>query len=422
MWHRSVEIGPMRVSKGIASVAAQSLVGVLVQGLARLLCTILIGRFFEPEVLGELSYALSIMVLLALTWPTPTGNTFAHYANFLATDREARLAVLALLNRTIVIASAVLAITTIALAAPVMKNPTVLIFSAALTVAYGVYTYARAAQISLGRARHTVLWDGVASVLSLAFVVGVIIGHLDALILMPLTLGYALFAVFCWPRARTPYRPAPRVRRDVVSYASWTALTGFASNASLQVPMLTAPLFSSQYDTGLFAAAFSIATPVSMIGQAVALATLPAFTHSLSSGKSIRRSAKPFIVRFTVVIILLLGVVAFLTPTALTALYGVEYASAADSMRVMLMGLAPFTVTIVMTTTLLAMGRSRIAAVISFSTLVITVTVAAALGFAGLGILAGAWGFTSGALVGALVTIGVLYSLRASSARGHQPR
>ncbi len=63
----------------VASSAVLATVGIGVQGVAKLLVTVVVGRVFGTETLGHTTALLSLSVFAALLWPNAAGNTASRY-------------------------------------------------------------------------------------------------------------------------------------------------------------------------------------------------------------------------------------------------------------------------------------------------------------------------------------------------------
>ena len=102
-----------------------------------------------------------------------------------------------------------------------------------------MYSTLRGIQYGALRFRHVAVWDTIAGAAALVAVAVVLALDLTALALLPLALGYALFAVVSWP-ARVPGRVDPALRRQIDHFVLFGAVSGLASGGLLQLSQIAA--------------------------------------------------------------------------------------------------------------------------------------------------------------------------------------
>lgn len=397
---------------GVASAAILSTVGIGVQGATKLLATVVIGRVFGTEVLGQSSALLSLGVFAALLWPTAAGNTASRSLAIALRAARSDTAVTRLLGASMLVSSLVLAAVTVPVALAWGNGPGSIVGGVAVVVGYGLYCYARGAQLGYDRPRRVATWDGLTSLLTLGLLVLACVTRAEPFVLLPLGIGYAVFAVACWPRgaatsgddAVTGSEPT----RGVLRFAAWNVLAGLTTNGLLQLSMISAQVTTTPHDAGVYAAAFSLATPASMVGQAVAQVVVPAFAHrgaasSLRAPRTLR-----FVIGFGAVTAVLFGLVALLADWYLPLFYPDEGAAAVADLRYLVLGVWVFTMSLVPAALLLAAGRSRQVALASVTGFVVGVALMAALAPAA-GVAAGSTGFLVGSAVNlvAVVALGL---------------
>ncbi len=194
----------------VASSALLATVGIGVQGLAKLLVTVVVGRVFGTETLGQTTALLSLSVFTALLWPNAAGNTASRVLAIALRGRRSDAAVNRLLGASMAVSSAVLAAVTVPVALAWGASPGMVVGGVGVVVGYGLYCYARGAQLGYDRAPRVALWDTVTSLLALGLLVAACVARLEPLVLLPLAVGYTVFAVACWPRGNRA--PAHRNR------------------------------------------------------------------------------------------------------------------------------------------------------------------------------------------------------------------
>ena len=92
----------------VASSALAATIGIGVQGLAKLLVTVVVGRVFGTETLGQTTALLSLSVFTALLWPNAAGNTASRVLAIALRGRRSDTAVNRLLGASMAVSSVVL--------------------------------------------------------------------------------------------------------------------------------------------------------------------------------------------------------------------------------------------------------------------------------------------------------------------------
>ncbi len=196
---------------GVASAAVLSTVGIGVQGATKLLATVVIGRVFGTEALGQSSALLSLGVFAALLWPTAAGNTASRSLAIAMRAGRSDTAVTRLLGVSMLVSSFVLAAVTVPVALAWGNGPGTVVGGVAVVVGYGLYAYARGAQLGYDRPRRVAAWDGLTSLLTLGLLVLACVTRAEPFVLLPLGVGYAVFAVAAGraERRRAAVAPSP---------------------------------------------------------------------------------------------------------------------------------------------------------------------------------------------------------------------
>ncbi|MGN6408966.1 MAG: lipopolysaccharide biosynthesis protein [Curtobacterium sp.] len=387
-------------SPSVASSAVFATVGIGVQGVAKLLVTVVVGRVFGTETLGQTTALLSLSVFVALLWPNAAGNTASRYLAIALRGRRSDAAVNRLLGLSMLVSTLVLAAVTVPIALAWGNGPGMVLGGVAVVVGYGLYCYARGAQLGSGRALKVALWDGVTSALALGLLVLACVGRLEPVVLLPLAIGYTVFAIACWPRGNGFAAAAREPAAGVLGFAAWNVVAVVTSNGLLQLTMISAQVTASAHDAGVYAAAFTLATPASMLGQALGQVLVPAFAHRTDGGSLRSRGAVLLVVGFAAGTAVVFGLVALLAGWFLPIVYPAAGAAAVADLRYLMVGVWVFTVGLVPAALLLASGRSRQVATASVAGFVVGAVLMAALGP-----VAGVAGGTTGFLVGSAVNL-----------------
>lgn len=392
----------------MASSAVLTTVGIGVQGVAKLLVTVVVGRVFGTETLGQTTALLSLSVFVALLWPNAAGNTASRFLAIALRGRRSDAAVNRLLGLSMLVSTMVLAAVTVPVAIAWGNGPGMVLSGAAVVVGYGLYCYARGAQLGYGRAPRVALWDSVTSVLALGLLVVACVTRLEPIVLLPLAIGYTVFAIACWPRGNARSGETEPTA-GVLGFAAWNVLAVVTSNGLLQLTMISAQVTSSAHDAGVYAAAFTLATPASMLGQALGQVLVPAFAHRTDGGSLRSRGALVLVVGFAAASAVVFGLVALLAGWFLPIVYPAEGTAAVADLRYLMVAVWVFTVGLVPAALLLASGRSRQVALASVAGFVVGAGLMAVLGP-----VAGVAGGTTGFLVGSVVNLVAVVGLGVS--------
>ena len=193
----------------------------------------------------------------------------------------------------------------------------------------------------------------------------------------------------------------------MLGFAAWNVLAVVTSNGLLQLTMISAQVTSSAHDAGVYAAAFTLATPASMLGQALGQVLVPAFAHRTDGGSLRSRGALLLVVGFAAASAVVFGLVALLAGWFLPIVYPTEGAAAVADLRYLMVAVWVFTVGLVPAALLLAAGHSRQVALASVAGFAVGAGLMAVLGP-----VAGAAGGTTGFLVGSAVNLVAVVGLR----------
>ena len=331
---------PTSQSGSLRSRAALSTYATAVQGAGRLLYSLLIGHLGSRELLGQTNTSLSLSVLTSQLWAAPAataGTRFVALRATLGNPEGAATVARHIATRTALI-SMVLP-TSVALAGSLWLG-----FGAAQTIgtvllafAYSMYSTLRGIQYGALRFRHVAVWDTIAAATALVAVVVVLALDLTFLALLPMALGYALFAIASWP-ARAAGRVDPAVRREIDHFVLFGAVSGLASGGLLQLSQLVAHSVAGPAEAGDYAAALTLATPASMLSIALSTVLVPPLVAAAGRGDraAVHSHSDAIARRLTAIFVGLFGVLVIVSPLAIAVVWGEEYGAAAAILPVLL--------------------------------------------------------------------------------------
>ena len=417
----------------LISHAALSTAGVLVQGLSRFAFTAVIGRVMGPADLAHVSAWLSLALILSLLWPTGAGNAASQFlSSAVARGHDPRRALRALegsfWKSCVVMVALAVPISVIWLGADAGDALAV----AALVVTYSGYIFTRGVQIGLGRLVDTSVWDLVSALVTWALVVPVFVLDASTLLLWPITLGYAVFGIRVLltahrghgaavvsgaglgtseqsnagsastvPTDTVPTDPVPT--RVMWHTIRWNSLGLMASNGLIQFSMLFVFAVAPPVVAGLYAAAMALATPASMLSQAISQVLLARFSQwaETEPATAHTRFVRVF-VGMSVLLTVIFAAVAVASRLLLSLVFGEEYTSAALHLQILLVAVLAFSITLVVNAYLQTVGRTALATLASLSGLVLGLVVMVVLVLIG---WSGPLGAASGVLAGYLLTM-----------------
>lgn len=375
---------------GLLSRTVISTAGMAVQGLARFAYTLAIGRLAGPESLGDVSALLSVAVYASLFWPAAAGVAGSRFLPV----AETRAAALRTLNRSVLLSVAVLVPATLVTAWLLGSGAADIVGAAALVLGYSGYVFVRGALLGDDRIGRATLLDTVTSVLAITALVLVLVADWHWALLLPLALGYALFAVLGMPRGSAPATPAQRA--EVLRFTRDCAIALLATGGLLPATMILVRATEPALVAGLFAAGLSLATPANLVAQAVNQVLIPHFARMQHEPvAAIRASHARVFVITAVGFVVVFGVLIALAPWILTTFYGAEYAEGAFAMQLLLVGVGAMSIMSAPGAYLVATGRQGLNARIWIVAMLVGTVAMIALAPA-----FGQWGALAGFLLG----------------------
>lgn len=279
----------------IAAHTVLSMVAVFALGLTRLVFALLVGQQLGADALGSVNTQLSIATFASLLFASSTAISASKFISAAlggADESEARRALMTLLRWCVLGTAAVTAGLALTLS---FFFPRLSLLEVAATgvlfVAYSAYLFVRGAQYGYGTVRRYAVLETLCDAVAIAAAVVVVLLGMDVILLLPFIVGYTLFAVFGWlglPRPARTAKPAAalrtELRQEMRGYTGWGALGVLASTGFLQLSMVFAYQFNSEFEAGLYAAAFNLTVPAFFVPRALSMALFPAMAGAFGRG------------------------------------------------------------------------------------------------------------------------------------------
>ncbi|WP_034240669.1 polysaccharide biosynthesis protein [Saccharomonospora iraqiensis] len=265
--------------------AVVSALGIAIQGLVRFVYSLLIGRTLPPGFLSATNSAISTALLATMLWPTSIGAAAAKFLARESQDPELRSALTHHLARLAIVTSTALGVGAGLLTSLLLSpgDATTGVLVALLTTGWSGYTFVRGVQYATGRVLRATVWDALSFVVAVAgLVLVLLLGH-TAWLLVPLTVGYAVYTVAGWPRCR-PGPVSRELRREINRFVAWGVLASLATGGFLQLTMVLAEQTGDAVSADAYAAALTLATPASMLGSVLGLLLLPSLSAAIGRG------------------------------------------------------------------------------------------------------------------------------------------
>lgn len=346
---------PPRRSASVSNVGRQSTystIGMAIQGVARLGAIVVVGREFGASFLGQMSTLLAIGIFLSFAWPVPVA---IRMSAAIAHSDGGSSAIFRAYRRQIVLGTA--ALTAACILISLVVAPGWLPFQSGLVFGtYSIYMFARLAQIAQGGAHRVMIWDGISAVSAAVIVVVAAVAHERMLVLPALAISYLVFAFACWPHLIRRDAEQPGHTADVRGI--WhIASAQVATGGLLNIAMLAAHIFGAVLNVGLFAAAYALATPASLLGLSLHQVLVPFFSRELRlahPARMIRRTT----LAASVVILTAFATMGLLSGILVRLFFGVQFADAVPIMIWLLIGVCTYSLCLAPAAALVAATRS----------------------------------------------------------------
>jgi putative peptidoglycan lipid II flippase len=355
---------PAMVKRSVLSTASVGL-----QGILRFLYSVLIGRWLGPAVLATTNGAIAVAQIASLAYPIASGNAAV---KFIARargrgDLELAWSSAAYLSRGALIAAALVAAPTGVIVYTIVASHSIplAVTGGLLAFTLSAYSFVRGVYFSAGLVSRVAGWDVITLVVGLGLLLVFLALGWTELVLLPLALGYGLYAIAGWPRrpkgrGRTPLPHA--LRHEMNAFILWGSLSALATSGFIQLTMVIANWVGTGDEAGWYAAALSIATPASLLSSVLSLVLFPTMAHASGrddDGSMVRQadlSTRGLVFALGAVF----GVLAILAEPLLSIVYGPGFTEGATDLRILLAASLAVTLSAGTVTLLQAGGRSSV--------------------------------------------------------------
>lgn len=274
-------------SEAIGHQAVLSSAGMVMSGLVRFGYSAVIGLVFGKFALAQVNSAISLALFVSLLYPSASAyaaTKFISRARAAGRLGEAREVVGYLIRLTY--ASALVVGVVSAALAPSLLHISVseAVLTGVLVVANAGYILARSLLFGGGWVVRATIWDFLTSILSLVLLAVVVLGHHRAILLVPLTVGYGLYAVCNLPRAARERHHLDRpFRREMSGFIRITLVNSLATGGLLQLSLVATQHWDPA-EAGAFAAALTLATPAALVSRSLSSVLFPALSAAHGRG------------------------------------------------------------------------------------------------------------------------------------------
>lgn len=375
---------------GVLSRAALTTGGMAAQGIARLLYTIVIAHLAGTGAVGDTSALLSVMVYLSLMLPAGLGVGASRYLPL----GDFSAVAIGVLNRWFWVASIVLALVAAPIAFLLTKDPGAAISCAILTWSYNAYVYSRGVLMGEDRIVRSLIADVGSSLLAITALVAVLLAGAPWALLLPLAVGYGVFAFFARPRTQA-LPSTPEQQAVLARFVRDATIGALATGGLLPATMVFVRAFDTPVQADLFAAALSLATPANMISQALNQVLIPHFAKLHLDPVVMRQSHRRLMLVSTAAFLVIFAAIIVLSPFILSIFYPEKFIDGAGAMQALLGVVFFISATCASAAYLVSAGRQK-----AFAMIWLTALIAGTVVMAVLAPLYGMWGALLGFAVG----------------------
>lgn len=265
-----------------------ALIGVLSQGAIRFIASFAIGIQAGAGALGIFAAQTSLAQLLSLFWPTTNGSAASKYVAG-ALGRESvddALAVTHHLTKRTAQSLVPLVATGWAYGYfGLGLDPRALLSISFLLCGLAAYLLVRGVLFGLGRVTRSAVSDVATSLMAIVGIAVLLALGVDTtLLLLPMAFCYLAYAAMNYPWGHDFPKIDPQASREVDKFVGLAVAGSVASSGFLQMAMLVAKHFGNSDGAGQFAAALTLATPLSLLGSTMVLVLLPRMSRTLGEG------------------------------------------------------------------------------------------------------------------------------------------
>lgn len=318
----------------LGSAFALTVVAMFVQGLTRFGYSVLVAQMLGPEALGDVNLVISLAAFLVLLWPQASGTAAAKFIAMARGrgDPELQAATASFTVASACVGAGVLGTAALLWAAVGMGLSAAHSVSAGLLVlTLGLYYATKGVRTGNNQFVTTTAWDTISSFTALTLLLLVLLGGRHWSLLLPLVIGYALYALpalVAMPR-RARHRVPPGTRREILAFTGWSSTHLLAATGLLQLSVVLGELYEPGA-LGLYAAAVALATPASMLSSAMLTALSPSVARLHAGGRSEELTGQVDLILRTMVTVFLpvFGVGILWAEPVLELVFGEEFGAA----------------------------------------------------------------------------------------------
>lgn len=265
-----------RSSRGTAAV-----VGLVSQGVVRLLTSVMIGRVLGPGGLGLVGNSIATAQLSSVVWPTSVGGATSRFVAYERgrADYARASAVAAYLARQALASTIVLALILAGVLAALGAEPASVGATTLLFIAYSGQALARGAHFGYAQGNRLAIWEALTAVVTLTGLIAVLMLNGSATAVVAWLAAPALVqSAVCWPWHARGHIDGPSRRH--INRAVILATAGSISSAGFfQLSVLSAGSIGGANGAGQYVAALALATPLLLLSNAVSVAHFPALSE-----------------------------------------------------------------------------------------------------------------------------------------------
>jgi O-antigen/teichoic acid export membrane protein len=277
---------------GVARTSLLSVLALIVLGGTRILYGSIVSRSTDHETYGTVGVLLATSLIATYVVPAGIGSAISRFIPFSRGQGDLVMArgFYRFLQRAGLVAALLLGLAAALLASTVLAvGPSNAVQVGLLTIAFSLYTLYKAALYGFSRVERYVGLEVTSSVVVLGSTL-LIVGTASDIYLLPLVIGYVVFAVGAWVTLRADVgglatSPAHTARGDVVGYVILAGIGILAGAGFLQATQLLADIFAAGSGVAYMAAAVALVAPLYFLPRALGLALFPFMSEAHGAGE-----------------------------------------------------------------------------------------------------------------------------------------
>lgn len=321
--------------------SSYAFLGVLAQGGFRVAVNILIGRFAGAAVLGQSAGILAAAQLLTLMGPTSLSAAQTRFVALGNNDgkglQEHRAGVVRhvrwrVLSVFMLIVLPLVAGWAIASRAPLQHIALLLALVSGL-VSYGLAKSHLLGLGKFGRLAITEIVTAAAGLIAVGLLLG--LGVRDVNLLWPVAATAWLCTSFTWI-SNSQGNSARSLRNEIDKFAALGVVGTLVSAGFMQSSVLIASIYIGGGEAGYYAAAFALATPLSLVTTSIGMVLFPTFSKLSADDDQTRLLLERALNAMTTAVVPGVCVLMFLAPEITRVVWGNEYSPTAVLLPLMI--------------------------------------------------------------------------------------